>query len=94
MSCPSTLHRYAGQRRADRGFLTGPSSASATSIALGYVTANADVFGLDSADLATFSKATVVTDMHGVRHVSWTQSFNGVEVFGNGLRAHVSKDGS
>ncbi len=76
------------------GFLTGPSSASATSIALGYVTANADVFGLDSADLATFSKATVVTDTHGVRHVSWTQSFNGVEVFGNGLRAHVAKDGS
>ena len=74
------------------GFLTGPSRASATSIATGYVTANADVFGLDSADLATFSSAKTVTDTHGVRHVSWTQSYNGVEVFGNGLRAHVAKE--
>ncbi len=77
------------------GFLTGPSNRSAEDIALGYVSRNLQAFGLDQADLDSFSSTPkVATDTHGIRHVSWTQSYNGVKVFGNGLRAHVAKDGS
>ena len=32
-------------------------------------------------------------DIAGIHHLSWTQSAGGVEVFGNGLQANVTKDG-
>ncbi len=76
------------------GFLTGPSAKSPVDVALGYVRANFAALGLSEADLQGFDKPTVKTDTNGIRHISWTQSLNGVKVFGNGLRAHVAKDGS
>lgn len=76
------------------GFLTGPSRAAAATIAIGYVRSHSDLFGLDAADVATLSAPKVATDAHGIRHISWTQSYRGVQVFGNGLRAHVAKNGS
>jgi len=75
------------------GFLTGTSSRTASSIALGYVRANVTALGLSTADLESLSAPEVVTDIHGIRHVSWRQSVGGIPVFGNGLRAHVTKDG-
>ena len=39
------------------GLLTGPSSADPATVALDYVRAHADAFGLDGADLATLEPA-------------------------------------
>jgi hypothetical protein len=74
-------------------FLTAPSSASAASIALGYVTAKAAAFGLTASDLAGLTLARDYVDILGTHHLSWTQSASGIPAFGNGLQANVTKDG-
>ncbi len=75
------------------GFLTSPRAASAPTVALDYVRAHLAEFGLDSDDLGTLTTPTVRLDLNGISHVSWQQSVGGVPVFGNGLRAHVTRDG-
>lgn len=75
------------------GFLTGASSAPAAKIALGFVRAHLDAFGLSTADLGTLVETRQVTDLNGITHVFWTQQVDGVSVFGNGLRAHVDRRG-
>ena len=75
------------------GFLTGPSSASAASVALGYVAAKASAFGLSSADLGSLKLSRDYVDIGGTHHLSWTQSASGIPLFGNGLQANVTKDG-
>ena len=75
------------------GFLTGPSKSPAPRVALGFVRAHLDAFGLSTADLATLVKSRQVTDLNGITHVFWTQRIDGIDVFGNGLRAHVDKTG-
>jgi extracellular elastinolytic metalloproteinase len=76
------------------GFLSPPSSATPVSVALGYVRANLGTLGLTGADLSTLRLRSQVEDMHGITHLSWVQEVGGVPVFGNGLRAHVTRDGS
>ncbi len=75
------------------GYLTGPSSASARTVVLDYVRAHLGALGLTSADLRTFRLANDYVDVEGTHHLSWTQTVRGVQVFGNGLRAHVSDEG-
>jgi extracellular elastinolytic metalloproteinase len=75
------------------GYLTGPSSASAESIALGYVRAHLADLGLSGGDLSTFKLRQDYVDIDGIHHVSWTQSARGITVFSNGLKANVSKTG-
>ena len=75
------------------GYLTGPSSASAEAVALGYVRRNAAALGLAPEDLSTFTLRKDYVDVAGAHHLSFTQSARGVTVFGNGLKAHVTKDG-
>jgi extracellular elastinolytic metalloproteinase len=75
------------------GFLTGPSTASASSIALGYVRQRLGAFGLSSKDLATLRLRKTYVDIDGTRHLSYTQYAGSVPVFGNGLKAHVTKTG-
>lgn len=75
------------------GFLTGASTAPAARVALGFVRAHLDAFGLSEADLGTLVKTREVTDLNGITHVFWTQQVDGVGVFGNGLRAHVDRRG-
>lgn len=75
------------------GFLTGPSTASATSIVLSYLRANPDVFRLSPADLANLKLRKESVDVAGVRHLSFIQSAAGVLVFGNGLKVSVAKNG-
>jgi extracellular elastinolytic metalloproteinase len=82
--------RFVGRTDA---FLTAPSSASAASIALGYVTAKAAAFGLTASDLASLTLARDYVDILGTHHLSWTQSASGIPAFGNGLQANVTKDG-
>ena len=78
--------------RAD-GFLTGPSRAGARDIALGYVRANHGVFGLDASALAGLTLRKDYVDVAGTHHLSFIQQVKGIPVFGNGLLAHVTKDG-
>jgi len=75
------------------GFLTGPSRAPAKKIALDYVRARADVFGLTSAQVDELTLRNSYTDVEGTVHLSFIQQVGGVPAFGNGLKAHVAKDG-
>src|SRR6185437_10433219 len=75
------------------GFLTGPSSATPERVALDYVRANVDVFGLGSAKVGTLVLRSKYVDIQGTTHLSYVQQVGGITVFGNGLKAHVAKNG-
>ncbi|HKT01053.1 MAG TPA: M36 family metallopeptidase [Rugosimonospora sp.] len=75
------------------GFLTGPSRRSAATIALNYVTAHPDVFGLDATGVSRLSLRRDYVDIAGTHHLSFIQAVSGVPVFGNGIQANVTKDG-
>ncbi|MGH3504800.1 MAG: M36 family metallopeptidase, partial [Nocardioidaceae bacterium] len=75
------------------GYLTDPSSASAKSVAMDYVRAHLHNLGLVKADLGTFHLRRDYVDVAGIHHISWTQHVDGITVFGNGLKANVTKDG-
>jgi hypothetical protein len=75
------------------GFLTSRSSASARSVTMGYVRAHLANLGLTAPDLDTLSLRRDYVDVAGIHHLSYTQSINGIPVFGNGLKANVTKSG-
>jgi hypothetical protein len=75
------------------GFLTAASKSKPATIALNYVKANSAVFGLDAAAVGGLKLRKDYVDVAGTHHLSFTQSVDGVSVFGNGLKAHVAKDG-
>jgi extracellular elastinolytic metalloproteinase len=75
------------------GFLTRPSDQPAARVAVGYVRAHPKVFKLTRRDLGTLHLRRAATDINGVTHLSFTQRVDGIRVFGNGLRAHVTNDG-
>ncbi|MEU7904587.1 M36 family metallopeptidase [Actinoplanes sp. NPDC049118] len=75
------------------GFLTGPSHSNPAKVAMGYVKANPAVFGLSAAEVGQLRLRRDYVDVAGTHHLSFTQSVGGVPVFGNGLKAHVAKDG-
>jgi len=75
------------------GFLTGKSAKKAQDVALNYVKAHPEVFKLAEADRATLKLRKDYVDDLGTHHVFWTQVVDGVEVFGNGLKANVTKNG-
>src|SRR4051794_39328702 len=58
--------------------LTEPSPASATSVALGYVRAHADVFGLSATDLAQLEPARDYVDIARIHHLAFVQKVDGV----------------
>lgn len=74
-------------------FLTGPSSAPAASIALGWVKANGAALGLDAATVDGMTLRRDYVDIEGIHHLFFVQTANGVPVFGNGLKANVTADG-
>src|SRR5262245_1374333 len=86
----TTTPRMVGRTDA---FLTGPSSATAASVALGYVSGHASAIGLSSADLSSLTLARDYVDIGGTHHLSWVQHANGIPLFGNGLQANVRNDG-
>jgi extracellular elastinolytic metalloproteinase len=71
------------------GFLTAPSRRKPADIALAYVRAHADLFG----SLSGLTLRQDYVDIDGAHHLSFQQIAGGVPVFGNGLKAHVTKDG-
>ncbi|WP_238332135.1 M36 family metallopeptidase [Kribbella jejuensis] len=75
------------------GFLTGKSAKKAEVIVLDYVKAHPEVFKLSDADLKTLKLRKDYVDDLGTHHVFWSQVVDGVEVFGNGLKANVTKNG-
>ena len=76
------------------GYLTGRSSASATSIALGYVRAHATAFGLTQQDLDGLKLVRDYTSApDGVRHLQWAQVVDGVTVADSSVLANVASDG-
>jgi extracellular elastinolytic metalloproteinase len=75
------------------GFLTAPSRKKPATVALDYVAAHPDIFGLDAAELAALTLRKDYVDVEGTHHLSFVQTVGGVPVFGNGLKAHVTKDG-
>jgi len=75
------------------GFLTGPSNAAASSIALDFVTKNASALGLSSQGLQALSLSKDYVSIDGTHHLSYVQKINGVPVFDNGLKVNVTKDG-
>ena len=74
------------------GFLTGASTRARPRIALDYVRRNADVFGLTRREVRLTLRKDYV-DIAGTHHLSFVQTVDGVPVFGNGLKAHVAKNG-
>lgn len=76
------------------GLLTGPSTDRPVDVALDYVRANLDTFGLTEGDLSSLTLRRTARDVHGITHLSWGQRVDGIPVFGNGLKAHVARDGS
>jgi extracellular elastinolytic metalloproteinase len=85
----STVHNVG---RTD-GYLTGPSDAAASTIALDYVTNNASALGLTQQTLASLTLTRDYVSIDGTHHLFYVQSINGVPVFGNGLKANVAQDG-
>jgi hypothetical protein len=75
------------------GYLTAASKRKPAAIALDYVAAHADVFGLDAKALAGLTLRQDYVDVAGTHHLSFVQAVDGVPVFGNGLKAHVAEDG-
>ncbi len=75
------------------GYLTGPSQSSPGLIARRYVKAHHTALGLTAGDLNTFLLRRDYRDVAGTHHLSWTQRIGGVDVFGNGLTASVTKTG-
>ncbi len=75
------------------GFLTAASRRKPVAVALDYVRAHADVFGLTAQAVAGLTLRRDYVDIEGTHHLSFVQTVDGVPVFGNGLKAHVAKDG-
>ncbi|WP_433537680.1 M36 family metallopeptidase [Micromonospora sp. CA-249363] len=85
----ATLRRLA---RLD-GYLTKPSAAAPERIARDYLAAHRSVVGLTAAEIAALRLRKDYVDIEGTHHLSFVQRVNGVDVVGNGLKAHLTRDG-
>ncbi|MGW2568111.1 M36 family metallopeptidase [Streptomyces sp. NPDC001537] len=75
------------------GYLTPRSDKGAEDIVRQYLRDHPDVFGLSAGQVRDLTLRKEYTDVAGVRHLSFVQSVDGVPVFGNGVKANVSRDG-
>jgi subtilisin-like proprotein convertase family protein len=75
------------------GFLTGPSGDDPATIALAYVRAHAEAFGLDGADLASLQLRSRTTTADGTTHLAFGQVDGGVAAYDSALTAAVARDG-
>lgn len=75
------------------GFLTGRRSAPPADVALDYVRARPDVFGLEAADLDGLRLTSRYRSPDGVTHLAYTQTYLGVAAYDNVLLANVDEDG-
>jgi extracellular elastinolytic metalloproteinase len=75
------------------GFLTGPSGAGASQVAMAYVTSHAAALGLTQQALGSLQLVRDYVSIDGTHHLFYAQRIGGVPVFGNGLKANVTRDG-
>jgi len=75
------------------GFLTRRSSAAPAHIALRYVRNHPGLFRLDAGALAALKLRKDYVDVSGTHHLSFQQVRSGIPVFGNGLKANISRNG-
>ena len=75
------------------GFLTPASGKPAREIVAGYVAAHPEAFGLSAAEVAALHLRKDYVDVDRTHHLSFEQMVGDVPVFGNGIRADVTKDG-
>ena len=75
------------------GFLTGPSADDPAAVALAYVRAHADAFGLDASDIAALREAARSTTSDGITHLAFDQEDGGVAAYDSALTANVTRDG-
>ena len=75
------------------GFLSGPRAGNAADVALAFVGARADAFGLDAAGLAALRLIDRTTSNDGVTHLTWAPFADGVPAYDAALRVHVARDG-
>jgi extracellular elastinolytic metalloproteinase len=75
------------------GFLTAAGKKKPLTIALDYLKAHSDVFGLDAAAVDRLTPRQDYVDIDKTHHLSLVQTVGGVPVFGNGVKAHVTADG-
>jgi subtilisin-like proprotein convertase family protein len=75
------------------GLLTGPSTADPATVAMDYVRAHADAFGLDGTDLATLKPVNRSVSPDGVTHLTFDQLDGGVGAYDSALTANVTADG-
>ncbi|MFL5816467.1 MAG: M36 family metallopeptidase [Conexibacter sp.] len=85
-----------GLRVLDRtdGFLSGPRAGDPADVALAYVRAHADAFGLSDDDLAALQLVDRSISNDGVTHLAWIPQSAGVPAYDSALRVHVARDGS
>ena len=85
---PRELLRYGG-------YLTGPASGTAVSIARGWIAANRAAFGLTADDVPALTVSRDYTNPAGGTHViTFTQMFGGLQaVFGGRLNVAVTSSG-
>jgi hypothetical protein len=85
-----------GIRVLDRtdGFLSGSREGDAADVALAYVHAHADVFGLAPDDLGALRLVDRTRSNDGVTHLTWVPTSGGVPAYDSELRIHVARDGS
>lgn len=75
------------------GFLTRPSRRSRANVVLDYVRAHLADLGLEQADVDSLRRRPTYVDVAGIRHLSWVQKVDGLEIFGHGLQAAVTRNG-
>jgi hypothetical protein len=75
------------------GFLTGPSGDDPAAVALGYVRAHLDAFGLAEADLSGLRLSGRYRSIDGVTHLTWVQRIRGIDSYDTFLGANVTADG-
>jgi hypothetical protein len=75
------------------GFLTSPRSGAPTAVALDYVRAHPDVFGLGATDLDGLRLDSRYRSADGVTHLAYTQTYEGVGAYDNVLLANVDDGG-
>ncbi|MDP8967926.1 MAG: extracellular metalloproteinase, partial [Actinomycetota bacterium] len=75
------------------GFLTDPRPGSAEEIALGYVRARPDVFGLEAGDLDGLRLTSRYRSPDGVTHLAYVQTYRGIAAYDNTLLANLDADG-
>ncbi|MGW2522316.1 M36 family metallopeptidase [Streptomyces sp. NPDC001617] len=75
------------------GYLTQSTGSAPEDVVRQYLRAHPDVFGLSAAQVDALTLRKQYTDVAGIRQLSFTQSVDGVPLFGSGVKANVSRDG-